>query len=134
MIESVSHITFVVRDLARMAYFLATVFDAREVYDSADHAFSIAPEKFFLIGGTWIAVMQGDPPCGRSYDHVAFTVSEEEFNAYSERVRRLGVEICPGRERVPGEGRSLYFYDYDDHLFELHTGTLAERLAHYAQH
>jgi fosfomycin resistance protein FosX len=26
-----------------------------------------------------------------------------------------------------------YFYDYDNHLFELHTGTLEERLARYAE-
>ncbi len=32
-----------------------------------------------------------------------------------------------------GEGHSLYFYDHDNHLFELHTGTLEERLARYAQ-
>jgi hypothetical protein len=35
------------------------------------------------------------------------------------------------RPRVPGEGRSIYFYDYDSHLFELHTGTLGERLSRY---
>jgi hypothetical protein len=34
---------------------------------------------------------------------------------------------------VEGEGQSLYFYDFDNHLFELHTGTLAQRLARYAQ-
>jgi hypothetical protein len=45
----------------------------------------------------------------------------------------MGLEIRPPRRRVPGEGRSLYFYDDDNHLFELHTGTLAERLERYAQ-
>lgn len=36
---------------------------------------------------------------------------------------------------VPGarEGQSLYLYDFDNHLFELHTGTLEQRLALYAQ-
>jgi hypothetical protein len=34
--------------------------------------------------------------------------------------------------RVEGEGRSLHFYD-DNHLFELHTGTLEERLERYRQ-
>ena len=32
---------------------------------------------------------------------------------------------------MTGEGRSLYFYDDDNHLFELHTGTLEERLQRY---
>ena len=37
-----------------------------------------------------------------------------------------------GRTRVEGEGRSLYFHDFDNHLFEFHTGTLEQRLATYA--
>jgi len=47
-------------------------------------------------------------------------------------LRKLGVEIGPPRHRVEGEGESLYFYDFDNHLFELHTGTLEERLARYS--
>nr|WP_277871356.1 hypothetical protein [Chroococcidiopsis cubana] len=43
------------------------------------------------------------------------------------------MEIRESRSRVEGEGSSLYFYDYDNHLFELHTGTLAQRLARYLQ-
>jgi hypothetical protein len=39
--------------------------------------------------------------------------------------------MAPGRKRVEGEARSTYFYDYDNHLFELHTGTLRERIASY---
>ena len=34
MIESLSHITFVVKDVERMSYLLRTIFDAEEVYDS----------------------------------------------------------------------------------------------------
>jgi hypothetical protein len=33
--------------------------------------------------------------------------------------------------RVEGEGESQYFYDFDNNLFELHTGTLAQRLQRY---
>lgn len=43
----------------------------------------------------------------------------------------LGVEINPPPPRVPGGGQSLYFHDFDNHLFELHTGTLEQRLARY---
>ena len=43
----------------------------------------------------------------------------------------MTIEIKPPRPRIEGEGLSLYFYDYDNHMFELHTGTLAERLQHY---
>lgn len=41
------------------------------------------------------------------------------------------MDILPGRARVEGEGASLYFYDFDNHLFELHSGALAERLERY---
>ena len=30
-----------------------------------------------------------------------------------------------------GEGESLYFYDFDNNLFELHAGTLEQRLERY---
>ena len=50
-----------------------------------------------------------------------------------EIVEALGAEVRPPRARVEGEGQSLYVYDFDNHLFELHTGTLAQRLARYAQ-
>lgn len=47
-------------------------------------------------------------------------------------MRSLGVEMREPRKSVKGEAQSLYFYDYDNHLFELHTGTLDERLRRYA--
>ena len=131
MIEAMSHITLIVRDIERAAQMLCAVFDAREVYDSKGRNFSLAREKFFIIGHTWIALMDGESVLERSYNHVAFKVADEELDAYAARVRALGLEVLPGRARVPGEGRSLYFYDYDNHLFELHTGTLEERLRHY---
>ena len=131
MIEGLSHITFVVRDLDRMSRFLTTIFDAQEMYSSGDKTFSIAREKFFLINGIWIAIMEGDPRSDKIYDHVAFKVTEEDLDAYAQRLELLGVEIRENRSRVVGEGRSLYFYDYDNHLFELHTGTLEQRLARY---
>ena len=43
----------------------------------------------------------------------------------------MGLEASLGRSRVKGEGLSIYFYDYDNHMFELHTGNLQERLERY---
>ena len=132
MIEGLSHLTFVVSDLERMTKILTAVFDAEEVYASGDATFSIAREKFFQIGGMWIAVMEGEPLPARSYNHVAFKIDDGAFEVYEAKIRAMGLEMRPPRSRVPGEGRSLYFYDDDNHLFELHTGTLGERLARYA--
>lgn len=74
--------------------------------------------------------MQGEPT-PRSYKHVAFKVSEAELPAFESRLRSLGIEVRPPRPRVDGEGVSLYFYDYDDNLIELHSGSLEERLERY---
>jgi catechol 2,3-dioxygenase-like lactoylglutathione lyase family enzyme len=133
VIEGLSHVTFVVRDLERMTRILTGIFGAREVYASGEETFSIAREKFFHVGDLWIAVMEGEPLPSRTYDHVAFKIEDAEFEAYAAKVKAMGLETRPPRQRVPGEGRSLYFYDDDNHLFELHTGTLAERLERYSQ-
>jgi fosfomycin resistance protein FosX len=130
-ISGISHITFVVRDLDRMSRLLCEGLGAQEVYDSAPKNFSLSREKFFVLGGVWLAAMEGQPP-ERSYRHVAFKVHEEDLPLLESRLRSLGVEIKPPRPRVEGEGRSLYFYDFDNNLFELHTGTLEERLARYS--
>jgi fosfomycin resistance protein FosX len=133
MIQGLSHITFIVRDLERTATLLCEGLGATQVYDSAAKNFSLSRERFFLLGGLWIAVMEGEPPAHKSYQHVALKVSPEERATCEARLRKLGVEIRPPRERLEGEGESLYFYDFDNHLFELHTGTLEERLARYSE-
>lgn len=131
MIEGISHLTFIVKDLERASTFFKSIFDAEEIYSSGDKTFSLTREKFFLIGGQWIAIMEGNSLSDRTYNHVAFKIGEEEFDVYESKVLALGIDFKPPRPRVEGEGRSLYFYDFDNHLFELHTGTLSERLARY---
>ena len=131
MIESISHITFIVKDIDRTTQFFRTVFDAEEVYDGARKNYSISYEKFFVVGGVWVALMAGEPLSERSYNHVSFKVPEAEFDDYLSRIKQLVLEILPGRKRIEGEARSIYFYDYDNHLFELHSGTLSERITSY---
>ena len=130
-VHGVSHITFIVRDLDRMTTFLCDGLGATEVYDNTAKNFLLAREKFFLLGDTWLAVLEGNPPAERSYQHLAFKVDEAHLSGFETKIRALGVEIKAPRPRVAGEGQSLYFYDFDDHLFELHTGTLEERLRNY---
>ena len=137
MIEGLSHITFITRDLDRMEEILVRVIGARKVYDSGEATFSLSKERFFLAGpegaAIWIAIMEGEPLPARSYNHVAFKLAPADFEQARERIAALGLEIREGRSRVTGEGESLYFHDHDNHLFELHTGTLEERLRRYAQ-
>jgi catechol 2,3-dioxygenase-like lactoylglutathione lyase family enzyme len=126
----ISHITFIVKDLGKATKFFKEIFEAKEIYSSEDKTFSISKEKFFLINDLWIAVMEGEK-IEKSYNHIAFKIDESDYEMYLKRIENLGLEIKVGRKRVIGEGNSIYFYDYDNHLFELHTGTLETRLHHY---
>jgi len=121
MISGINHITFVVKDFERTTVFLEKIFDAKEVYSSS-------AAKYFLINDLWIALNKGDALLERTYNHVAFAIKDTDFDKYVKRIKEVGAEIMDGRVRRDGEGRSIYFYDYDNHLFELHTGSLTERL------
>ncbi|EAD8117229.1 FosX/FosE/FosI family fosfomycin resistance thiol transferase [Listeria monocytogenes] len=131
MISGLSHITLIVKDLNKTTAFLQNIFNAEEIYSSGDKTFSLSKEKFFLIAGLWICIMEGDSLQERTYNHIAIQIQSEEVDEYTERIKALGVEMKPERPRVQGEGRSIYFYDFDNHLFELHAGTLEERLKRY---
>ncbi|EBA11224.1 FosX/FosE/FosI family fosfomycin resistance hydrolase [Roseobacter sp. CCS2] len=133
MSKGLSHITFIVQDLDRMEQILVSVLNAQKIYDSGKQSHSLSAERFFDIGGVWVAVMQGDPLPTRSYNHVAFEMDDAQYDDHLMRINALGLDVREGRSRIAGEGRSIYFHDYDNHLFELHTGTLQERLERYAR-
>jgi fosfomycin resistance protein FosX len=133
MTGGLSHLTFIVRDLDRMEAILKDVLGARRVYDSGSQTFSLSRERFFLAGAdpVWIAIMEGESLPSRTYNHVAFKIDSSEYEGRLAAVRALGLDVRESRPRVGGEGRSIYFHDHDNHLFELHTGTLEERLRRY---
>ncbi len=133
MIEGLSHITLITSDLDRMSAIIEKVLDGQEIYSSGEAAFSLSREKFFMVGGQWIAVMEGESLPSRTYNHIAFKIAPSEIEVHRARIAKLGLEFRESRPRVEGEGHSLYFYDDDNHLFELHTGTLEERLERYRQ-
>jgi len=125
-ILGISHITFVVTDLDRTAAFLKEIFAAEEVFTNST-------TKYFRINDLWLALNRGEPHSERTYNHVAFAIQDADFEKFVERIQNVGAEIMQGRARHDGESRSVYFYDYDNNLFELHTGTLENRLTHYSE-
>ncbi len=131
MIKGINHITLIVKDLTKSADLFKIIFGAEEVYTSGEAVRSISREKFLLVNGIWIALMEGDPLKEKTYNHVAFTIDVADMDRYIEKIAGMGLETKQGRKRETGEGKSIYFYDYDNHLFELHTGTLEERLKYY---
>ena len=131
MIDGLSHITFIVSDLDKMEVILMKVLDAKKIYDSGDRTYSLSKERFFNIGGIWVATKEGEPLRDKTYNHVAFKMAVEDYDKKLQRIQALGLEVREGRSRVDGEGRSIYFYDFDNHMFELHSGTLQDRLRCY---
>ncbi|OED50830.1 FosX/FosE/FosI family fosfomycin resistance thiol transferase [Rhodobacteraceae bacterium (ex Bugula neritina AB1)] len=132
MVQGLSHVTFIVSNLDKMEEILTTVLDAKKIYDSGDKTFSLSKERFFDIGGIWVATMKGEPLPKKTYNHVAFKMAPDDYDDRLRRIKALGLEVREGRSRVEGEGHSIYFYDHDNHMFELHSGTLEERLKSYA--
>jgi catechol 2,3-dioxygenase-like lactoylglutathione lyase family enzyme len=129
VIEGLSHLTFVVADLERSTRLIVEVLGGRQVHDSGPVPPGRSRDRFFVAGGLWIALLEGARPAERSYDHVAFKIAPEHLAPARAALDRLGLAVEQGRPRAPGEARSLYFHDWDGHLFELHTGTLDDRLA-----
>lgn len=68
----------------------------------------------------------------KNYNHVAFKILPAEYRDRLRRINALGLKVREGRTRVEGEGQSIYFYDYDNHMFELHSGTLEQRPERYS--
>jgi catechol 2,3-dioxygenase-like lactoylglutathione lyase family enzyme len=57
MVESVSHITFIVKDLEKSARIFVELLGGEEVYTSGDAIYSTRREKFLIVVGKWIAKM-----------------------------------------------------------------------------
>lgn len=131
-IEQLSHITLICKDIEKTGEFLRKVFGAVECYATQEKIFSVAREKFFKIGNMWFVVMEGDS-VAKTYNHIAFKVDATQLPRLQAEIERLGLNILEGRKRIAEEGQSLYFYDYDNHLFELHSGDLDKRIKHYAK-
>ncbi|WP_275297895.1 FosX/FosE/FosI family fosfomycin resistance hydrolase [Clostridium sp. YIM B02551] len=132
MIEGISHITFIVRDLEKTTKLFKCLFHAEEIYYSNEKEHSLFKERFFIIGGQWIAAMEDSNIVSRTYHHVAFKIPDSDVEYYLNKIKELNLELKPPRERVPGEGYSIYFYDYDNNLIELHTETLEKQLESYS--
>ena len=122
MLDAIAHIALVVKDPARTAVLFEQLFSSRVVerLDEEGHA-----ETFVQLGRTWFVLAKADIERPRSGDHIAFAVKKSDLPAYAEKLSRLGVEFFLAREDT-----SLYFFDYDNHVFELDSTDFESGLTH----
>ncbi|WP_096273538.1 metallothiol transferase FosB [Paucisalibacillus globulus] len=126
----INHLLFSVSNLEKSMKFYMEVFNAKPLLKGKSTV-------YFDLNGLWLALNEEkDIPrrdIHKSYTHIAFSVEEEEFDAYVNKLKKLGVTILPGRERDIRDKQSIYFIDLDGHKFEFHTGTLNDRLQYYME-
>lgn len=127
-IQGINHLLFSVSELQRSIAFYRDALGAKLLVEGRKLA-------YFDLSGIWLALnVEEDIPrrdIHLSYTHLAFTVSEAELPDWERRLRLGGARIFESRERDPRDRTSIYFADPDGHKFELHTGTLHDRLQYY---
>ena len=113
MFDSISHVALVVADPARTALLFANLFATKTVgrVDADGH-----DETFFNLGNTWFVLVKGSVPRERTGDHIAFHVTNAELAATAEKLKAMHLEFILARS-----DSALYFFDYDNHVFELDT-------------
>lgn len=80
---------------------------------------------YLSIGELWLCLSRDAVSIGKDYTHYAFSIEDEVFETFAERLKALGVKEWKVNK---SEGKSLYFLDPDGHKLELHTGSLESRL------
>lgn len=61
----------------------------------------------------------------QDYSHLAFDIAEQDFPAFTTKLRLAGVKEW---KQNKSEGQSWYFLDPDGHQLEIHCGDLQSRL------
>ncbi len=120
MLAAISHIALVVKEPARTATLFQDLFGARVVERQDDDGHL---ETFVRLGGTWIVLVGAPVQRARTGDHIAFHATPEIIEATVARLQAMGREFIRARS-----DKALYFFDYDNHVFELDTEDIDKEL------
>jgi len=120
MLESISHVALVVKDPARTAALFQELFAARMVQRQDDEGHL---ETFVRLGGAWFVLVGAPVERARTGDHIAFQATPDFLEATAAKLEKMGREFVRARSN-----RALYFFDYDDHVFELNTEDMDEEI------
>jgi fosfomycin resistance protein FosX len=120
MLNSIGHIALIVTDPNRTALLFETLFGAKSVRRIDDDGHD---ELFINLGGTWFLLAEANVERTRTGDHIAFHVDKADLVATAEKLKSMSMEFILARSNT-----SLYFFDYDNHVFELDTTDLNSEL------
>jgi catechol 2,3-dioxygenase-like lactoylglutathione lyase family enzyme len=120
MLGPIAHVALIVRDAARTAAFLRDLFDAPLVRrtDAEGH-----DETFVRLGVTWFALIGADVKRERTGDHIAFRVARQSIPLIADMLKAKGCEFILSESQA-----SLYFFDFDNHVFELDSSDQEQEL------
>lgn len=124
MITAMNHITLAVTNIERSFTFYRDIIGLTPLVKWHNGA-------YFLVGhqenGFWFC-LNVDPEhmLMPGYTHYAFSVDEKNFELFSQKTIKSGVEIFKDNTS-PGD--SLYFLDPDGHKLEIHVGNWRTRIA-----
>ncbi|EMM5415371.1 fosfomycin resistance glutathione transferase [Citrobacter amalonaticus] len=118
MLNGLNHITLAVSDVARSVDFyvntLGFTLKAKWAYGA-----------YLSLGSLWLCLSADVVTRRDDYTHYAFSVQDDDFDAFVEKLKLLGVTEWKINK---SEGKSFYFWDPDGHKLEIHDGDLTSRL------
>jgi catechol 2,3-dioxygenase-like lactoylglutathione lyase family enzyme len=118
MLTGLNHITLAVSNVSEsFSFYVETLgFTPRAQWKNG---------AYLSIGELWLCLSRDAVSIGKDYTHYAFSIEDEVFETFAERLKASGVKEWKVNK---SEGKSLYFLDPDGHKLELHAGSLESRL------
>ena len=120
MLDAIGHIALTVKDPHRTTTLFKDLFGAVILArkDADGHE-----ETYARLGRTWFVLVQAEVERPRTGDHIAFSVSKSTLLETAEKLKKMNTEFFLARSDT-----ALYFFDYDNHVFELDTTDLDHEL------